>query len=59
MQFGECQEESENGLLALFEHEVTDWDSGCIEEVSRHSYDSVDVAVVEQFGANGFFGTAT
>jgi hypothetical protein len=28
IQFGECQEESENGLLALFEHEDTDWDCG-------------------------------
>ena len=47
------------GLLALFEHENADRDAGGVEEVRGQADDGVDVAVVEQFGANAFFGTAT
>ena len=52
-------EEHVVGLLAFLEHEDADGDAGGVEEVCGQADDGVDVAVVEQLGADAFLGTAT
>jgi hypothetical protein len=42
------------GLLALLEHEDADRDAGGVEEIRRQADDGVDVAVLEQLGADAF-----
>jgi hypothetical protein len=45
-------------LLALLEHENAYRYAGGVEEVRGQTDDGVDVAVLEQFGADVFFGPA-
>ena len=56
---GGVDEEHVVGLLALLEHEDADRDAGGVEQVGGQADDGVDVAVLEQLGADAFFGTAT
>ena len=56
---GGVDEEHVVGLLALLEHEDADGDAGGVEEVGGQADDGVDVAVLEQLGADAFLGTAT
>ncbi len=56
---GGVDEEHVVGLLAFLEHEDADRDAGGVEEVRGQADDGVDVAVVEQLGADAFFGSAT
>jgi hypothetical protein len=55
---GGVDEEHVVGLLALLEHEDADRDAGGVEEVRGQADDGVDVAVLEQLGADAFLGTA-
>ena len=57
--FGGVDEEHVVRLLALLEHEDADGDAGGVEEVGGQADDGVDMAVLEQLGADAFFGTAT
>ena len=47
------------GFLALLEHEDADGDSGGVEEIGWQADDGVDVAVLEQFGADSFLSAAS
>lgn len=56
---GGVDEEHVVGLLALLEHEDANGDAGGVEEIRWQADDGIDVAVLEQLGADAFFGTAT
>ena len=56
---GGVNEEDVVGLLALLEHEDADRDAGGVEEVRGQADDGINVAVLEQLGADAFLGTAT
>ena len=55
---GGVDEEHVVGLLALLEHEDADRDAGGVEQVRGQADDGVDVAVLEQLGADAFLGAA-
>ena len=46
-------------LLALLQHEDADRDAGGVEQVGGQADDGVDVAVLEQLGADAFLRAAT
>ena len=56
---GGVDEEHVVRLLALLQHQDADRDAGGVEEVGGQADDGVDVAVLEQLGADAFFGAAT
>lgn len=56
---GGVDEEHVVGLLALLEHEDADGDARGVEEVRGQADDGVDMAVLEQLGADAFLSTAT
>ena len=56
---GGIDEEHVVGLLALLQDEDADGDAGGVEEVRGQADHGVDMAVLEQLGADAFLGTAT
>ena len=57
--FGGVDEEHVVRLLALLEYEDTDRNAGGVEQIGRQADDGVDVAVLEQLGADALLRTAT
>lgn len=55
---GGVDEEDVVGFLARFEDEDADGDAGGVEEVGGQADDGVDVAVLEQLGADALLGAA-
>ncbi len=55
---GSIDEEHVIGLLAFLQDKDADRDGGGVEEVGRHTDHCVDVAVLEQLGADAFLRTA-
>ena len=56
---GSVDEQNVVGFLTLLEDENAHGDTGGIKQVRRQADDGVDVAVLEQLGANAFFRSAT
>ena len=55
---GGVDEEHVVRLLALLQHQDADRDAGGIEQIRGQADDGVDVAVLQQLGADALFGAA-
>ncbi len=56
---GGVDEEHIVGLLAFLQHEDAHRDAGGVKKICRQADDSINVAVLEEFLADAFLGTAT